>query len=205
MPIRTILDALPRRWLFVALAAVLGAGLGLVSSLSVPEVYESKASAILSIRGNGSVADLQQGELFIISKARSYSRLANSDLVLQRLEGVNGRVDPSIVGRVTGSSIPETSIMQIAATGPTPESSRQLAMNVVRALERTVRAIDGHQSNDIRLTPMEAQSLTAYKIQPKRWISMGFGLVTGLAVGSLFAELHRRSRRGRSIPGVVQA
>ena len=167
-------------------------------TLRMPSVYVADASGYVKVAatgdttGEGIAATTLSG-----SKAESYLPLVTSRAVAQRAIELTG-IDASpaaVAGRVTASVAPSSVILEVTASGPSPEESRVLADAVITATAEEANRIEtgggaGRQAI-VTIEPIES-ALPGAKVAPDPPRNVLVGLVIGLLVAYGVVFLRRQ-------------
>lgn len=187
-----------------------GAAYGL--TLRMPEVYLADASGYVAVAGQGaSTGDGIAAASLGGSKADSYLPLVTSRAVAERairLTGIAASA-PEVAGRVSATVAPNSVILQVSATGPSPEESRVLADAVIKATAEEANRIEKLSSASgtptVQIVPIES-ALPGGRIAPNVRKNLLVGLVVGLAVGYAIVFLRRKlDTRIRTVADVEEA
>ena len=209
-------------WSLLFLTLV-GVGAAYVITERMPEVYLADASGYVVVggeartSGEGLAASTLGG-----SKADSYLPLVTGRAVAQRAIEATG-IDASpaeVAARVSATVAPDSVILKVTATGPTPEEARLLADAVIVATAKEADRIEktgsSSSSSDplVQVVPIET-ALPGAKVAPDLRLNLLIGALVGLVVAYalLFLRRHLDTRlrtvadveeeTGASVLGVV--
>lgn len=149
---------------FLVALTLIGGSLAFIYAQRVPAVYASDASGYVLVAGSGaSTGDALAGSALAGSKAASYLPLVTSRAVAANaIERTGIKASPSAVAaRVTASVVPDSNVLKIYATGPTPEEAQALADAVMVATADEVNRLEGGQAVTATPSPTTSKSSTA--------------------------------------------
>ncbi|PKW27090.1 polysaccharide biosynthesis tyrosine autokinase [Phycicoccus duodecadis] len=172
--------------LSLVLLTLLGGAAAFGLTTRLPQVYQADASGYVRVTaagsstGEGIAANALSG-----SKADSYLPLVTSRAVAQRaIEATGVKASPaSVASRVTASVAPDSVILKVTATAPSPEEARVLADAVIKATAEEANRIEtagsGRGAASVTIVPIES-ALPGTKIAPDPRRNTLVGLVGGL-------------------------
>jgi succinoglycan biosynthesis transport protein ExoP len=205
-------------WMILVLT-VAGAGAAYAITERLPQVYQADASGYVRVGGgDGSTGEGIAATSLGGSKADSYLPLVTSRAVAQRvIEDTGIDATPAeLAGRVAANVAPNSVILEVTATGPTPEEARIVADAVIRATAEEANRIEtdgngGQGSKDssadalVRVVPIES-ALDGTKIAPNLRKNVLVGALLGLVVAYLLVFLRKQlDTRIRSVADVESA
>src|SRR5688572_8012966 len=179
----------------------------------MPEVYLADASGYVVVGGDrqstgeGLAATTLGG-----SKADSYLPLVTGRAVAQRaIEATGIEASPAEVAARVGATVaPNSVILRVTATGPTPEEARMLADAVIAATAEEADRIEqvgvDNPGSDplVQIVPIEA-ALPGARIAPDPQRNVVVGGLVGLLVGYLLLVLRRQlDTRVRTVADVEE-
>ena len=197
-------------WMILVLVLT-GAAAASVITARIPHVYQADASGYVLVAGQAeSTGEGIAATSLSGSKAESYLPLVDSRAVAQRVIDETG-IDASpaeVAGRVTASVAPNSVILEVTATGPTPDEARLLADAVIAATAEEVNRIEttGTGADDalVRIVPIES-ALPGVQVAPDPLRNLLVGLAVGLAVAYLLVFARRQlDTRLRSVDDVEE-
>ncbi len=193
MELRDYVAIVRKRWAIVAVATLVGLGLAIgLTTLATPE-YDARAQVYVSVGNAGSADDLLQGSSYSQRQVKSYTALITAPRVLQPVIDELGLTTTTeeLAQRVSASFPPETSLINIHAVDPDPQTAADVANALAESLAAVVDELerpDGGRSPVVVSTVREATAPTAPSSpQPVR--NAVLGLVLGLAAGFGLAVL----------------
>lgn len=198
MSLSEFMAALRRRWWVVLLCALLGLGSGWLAAKATKTTYTATTSVLVGLPGAGTVAELQQGDIFTMSRARSYAILASSRLVLDKV-AVKVNAGPSDLSTQVSAAVqPETSVINISAVDGDPAYAAKLANATVAELATVVDEVDAGKAHgkqggaSVAIVQLSPAAQPTTPTTPATKMYMLFGLIAGLTVGLGAALVQRR-------------
>ena len=196
-----------RLWWIVIVGLVLGATAGFALARATPLSYTVRNTMVVSVIGDGSAAELQQGNVFAMQRVSTYANLATSREVLQ---SAREQLGPGVSlqdlrDSVTATAVDASGVIYINAAGSDPVLVQQTAEAVGDALSVIARQTDtpGIPST-IRIVSVDPPSLprTATAPQPRISIAIGglIGLLLGIGVIVLISVVDTRIRSMHELP-----
>jgi succinoglycan biosynthesis transport protein ExoP len=182
--------ALRKRWYVIALAALIGGGIGFADAKLTDPTYQATAKVYVAPAGGETVGDLVQGSTYAQKLVLSYAELATMPIVL---EPVAERLDLDTTSRELARSVSaatplDTFIIEIAATSGTPEGAASLANAVANQLGDTVSSLSpGAAGPGVDLTTVSPADPPEFAFAPNTRMITATGLALGLALGVLAA------------------
>ncbi|WP_287001884.1 polysaccharide biosynthesis tyrosine autokinase [Gordonia sp. UBA7860] len=187
--LRKVMGVVARRWWIVAMGGLIGAMVGVVSSLFSPTVYEAQTSLYVTAGDDASSASAAyQGTMASQQRVLSYGDLVRSDSVLEgaleRLPSTGLAVD-QLRSSVRASSQPNTVVLTLFVTSESSEKAVQLSNAVGASLVENVSALESSPTNRQPLAKLTVVTPAsgAVVISPNRKRNLGLGLLGGLAIG----------------------
>lgn len=210
MELRDYLRIARAHWVGIVLSIVIGVGLAFGWSAIQPRVYTADANGVVvSATDSTDTSSGMVGNSFALSRVKSYVELGSMRSVAEHAIEELGLSDTpeELVGRVTVSNPTDTVVLEVQATGPTPESARDLASAWVRGMQQEIERIetptDGGQAQ-MRLEAADSARLPTSPTSPNTRTALALGALIGAAVGAGYAFLrYTLDRRVRS-PELVE-
>lgn len=211
MEFRDYLRIARAHWLGIALLIILGVSVAFGWTLLQPKVYSADASGYVTPSRAAGAAD--SGTSYVSdnlakSKVKSYVELGTWRSVGQHAaEELQLDTSPeALVNRVSVTNPPDTVILKVVATGPTPEAARDLAGAWLDGMKIEIESLEsGGTGEDPSVTLMTSDSaqLPTAPSSPNVRLALALGALAGLALGILYAVLrYILDRRIRSVAAV---
>jgi len=188
MELKTYLRVLRQHVGLIIAAAVLGALGGLGVGLLAPTTFTAQTQLFVSIANSGSAADLQQGSTFTQERMQTYVDMADSRAVLGPVIDELGleETPAGLADRVQATSDPNTVLIGIAVTDPSPEEAARIAEATAASLVDVVTELEdaaGDGASPVVLSVAEAAEAPLEPSSPALWIDVVLGLVVGIVFG----------------------
>lgn len=177
-----------RVWLGVTVLAIVIAAVALITT---PKLYAARAGVFVSV--SPSIPNSGQ---FVLQRVKSYPDVAVSRAVLDPVIDELG-IDESfteLAGRLSADNPPDTSQVEIVATGHDPEETAAIANAVATELTSVVEDLETPASRDhpVRLTVTDPATVPSSPVAPVPLHVLGLGLVVGLFLGLAAAVVRAR-------------
>jgi capsular polysaccharide biosynthesis protein len=198
---------LRRGWWVIVLLTALGALTAAVVTLTVAPTYVAQTTVYVSVGGGQSTTDLVSGNSFATQRATTYADLAETTTVLDRAAaslGDGSNVD-QLRDSLNASARPDTSLVDITATGDDPKLVADRANAVAAALTAEAPLLDAPSPvSPVRLAVVQPaeQPETATAPRPRNNILIGIavGLVLGVAIVVVADALSTKIRSSADLP-----
>ncbi|MCZ2830864.1 Wzz/FepE/Etk N-terminal domain-containing protein [Modestobacter sp. VKM Ac-2986] len=175
-----------RGWWVVLLGAVFGVAAAVALTLATPATYYSTASLYVSVPGDGTPTDLQNGNSFATERAATYASLVTTTAVLDRVVVARGGADDVATLResVTATARAETSFVDITAGGTDPAVVAERANAVATALGAEAARLDASGPVPaVRLAVVQPAEVPETATEPRPRNNLMIGLAVGLVLG----------------------
>ena len=207
-------NILRKRWLLIVMCIMLGIGAtGILSILATP-MYRASASVYFSLPYGSTAADLFQGSNYTQNQVQSFAELATLPAVLGPvIDELNLRVSAKqLAGQISATSKPDTVIVVITVTDPSPQASADLANAVADELGEKVSDLspkDEQGRSTVRVSTVGEATVPVSPFSPKKKRNLGIGLLLGGFVGFGAAVLRElldtRVRKAADIEALTTA
>ncbi len=187
MELRDYVRVVRRRWrLITACFLVVVAVAAVVTYRTTPQ-YESRARLFVSTTDR-STSDAYQGALFSTQRVSSYADLASGrELAGRVVHDLHLRIDPTdLTDKISATVVPDTVILEISATDPSPRRAQAIAQSAAQQLSRLVTELEtppGKANPPIKTTIIDSASLPETPVSPKPLRNLGLAAVLGLLLG----------------------
>jgi len=210
MYIREYLAVLRERWLIVLLGLALGVGLGGAAAFLRTPQYAANVEFFISTPDRAKdLNQAYQGSLLSEQKIKSYVKLARDRRIRQQVaEQLHSPVAP---GAISASAAPDTVLLTLTATDPSPVRAQQLAAAAASAFAGLVSELERPTSGAPVVVTREIQDaqVPIAPISPRQKPDLILGLFLGLVLGIVAAVLrHNLDRSVKStdeLADLVQA
>ncbi|MDQ0372113.1 polysaccharide biosynthesis tyrosine autokinase [Cellulomonas humilata] len=179
---------LRKRWLSIAVFAVLGTALAVALSLMTKPLYEATTQLYVSVKAGESSSDLLQGSNFTRQQVSSYTQLVTSPLVLQPVIedlALAPRTE-ALASRVSASSPLNTSLINVTVTDENPAMAAATADAIARQFKDVIAELetpsDGGASA-VKISVVRDAVSPEAPSSPNLKLNVALGLLVGLALG----------------------
>ncbi|MQW78082.1 polysaccharide biosynthesis tyrosine autokinase [Nocardioides sp. dk4132] len=187
MELRDYLRLLRRRWLMIlSVTAVVLAAAATLTFTATPQ-YQSSAQLFISTSTqDGGSGDAYQGALFSSQRVTSYAQQVDTT---QLADSVIADLDLDLTAaelkdKVSADVVPDTVMVQIAATDPEPVLAQAIAQSYAEQLSAWIEEIETVGGRTpVRASLSDAASLPSNPSSPQPVRNLGLGLVLGLLLG----------------------
>lgn len=201
MDVRQFLGVARQRWPVFVLVVLLSLGSSAIFTAQAAKTFQSGTKLFLSTTTAGSVQEAVSGEALAMQRIRSYSTLATTSPVLDRVYEVAGVVPGSDAQlMVVASPIENQLLIQVLVTASDPARARKVADAVGTVLPERISQLEPPNTRAFGVTLRVAEpallSATPISPQPRRNLLLGLllGIVVGVGVVLLFERLDTRVR-----------
>jgi succinoglycan biosynthesis transport protein ExoP len=177
---------LRRGWWVVLVGALLGGVAAVALTLITPATYYSTASLYVSVPGDGTPTDLQNGNSFATERAATYASLVTTTAVLDRVVAARGGADDVAALResVTATARADTSFIDVTAGGSDPAVVADRANAVAAALGEEAAGLDASGPvPPVRLAVVQPAEVPEIATEPRPRNNVLIGVVVGLVLG----------------------
>lgn len=209
MTIAEFFTALRKRWWYVFVPVVVACVASVVWSKMTDPVYVSRASVYFSLPFASSANDLNQGVTYTQQQVGSYAQLATKPIVLQRvITDLHLSTTPKLLADSVGAKpLPDSVIVDISASGSTPERSAQLANSVATQLGVVVQDLSPKSESgrsSVQVTTVAAATPPSFASVPNTRQNLavaGLGsFLLGLVLALARERLDNRVRDESDLP-----
>jgi succinoglycan biosynthesis transport protein ExoP len=194
LELRDYLRVLRKRWILIAILALVGvAGAASASILTTP-MYEASTKVFVSVQGSGAVSDLTQGNNFVQQQVKSYTEVITTERVLQPvIDELN--LDDSLAdlaASVVATAPLDTVNIEITVTRADPKEAADLANAITAEARQQIAEITRPTNGDpspISVSVLQSASVPIEPVSPNTRLNLALGLLVGLALGLGLAVL----------------
>jgi succinoglycan biosynthesis transport protein ExoP len=199
---------LKRSWWIVVGCVMATVAAALALTLAATPEYQSGTRLFVSTTGDDTTSTALAGNQFSRERVASYVELlAGKNIASRVIEDLGLAVSPGdLASRVTASSSPNTVLIDLTITDPSPTTARDVANAYAAAFAEMVGGLETSQVGQtppVKVTQVEMPEVpvTATNPQPNR--NIGIGIVLGLVLGAALGLV--RERTDRTIRSAEQA
>lgn len=158
----------------------------LVTFQTTPQ-YESKARLFVSTSPSGT-GDAYTGSLFSAQRVTSYADLVSGQELSRRvIDELGLDMEPTdLAEKISAIVVPETVVMEITVTDPSPELAQRLTAAVSEELTGFVAELEtppGKSNAPIKATVVDTASLPTVPVSPQPLRNLGLATILGLLIG----------------------
>ena len=195
-----------RSRLLLLVFAAMGVLLGGAAAWATPAIYTSQTQLFVAVQNSGSLQELQQSNTFLRQRVQSYVTTASSPYVLQGVIDALG-LDMSpreLRKKVEVQSEPNTVVISIVASDPSPERATGIAQTTAQRLITAVSELEASAESgesQLLLTVITPGEVPTEPSVPDTGLYLLLGLAGGLAAGSgiaLFRAKYDTKVRGEA-------
>jgi capsular exopolysaccharide synthesis family protein len=200
---KELLHMAQRRWLTIVVFFLLGlAGAGALTYTSTPQ-FQSQARIFISVDSSDSSADAAQAGLFATNRVQSYSQLATSRELMQRvIARLNLDLTPDkLASKIKSEVSTETVIITLTVTDPEPGVAQQIAKAESEVLTGFLADVE---TSPIKATIVDPASYNRVQVSPQPVLNLALGSVIGLLIGAGVAVLRELLDNTVSSPDDVE-
>ncbi len=198
MEVHDYLRILQARWKIVAVTTVVAVLAALGASLLTTPQYEAKTRMFVSTSSGGSVQEIYQGNLFSQQRVASYTKLLTGTNLAERTIDTLGLTDITpngLAAKVTAASAPDTVLIDMAVTDPSPERARDIANAMSDEFVTMVRELETPENGGpptARVVVETHAATPSAPVTPKTMRNVALGLAVGVLLGIALAVLRDR-------------
>lgn len=129
MDLQQFIGVLRARWKFIVVTLLLGTILTAAFAMSRPAVYSSTGRVFLAVPDDSAQVNDFLSTYLVAQRTASYAELATDPVLLQKVIDRTGLqlTRSEVASRISTNVVASTQIVEVRATGPTPEEARDLA------------------------------------------------------------------------------
>jgi len=186
--LRGYLRILRRQWLVIVAGVLLGVAVASVYVIASNAKYASTARLFISTPLTDASSQAYQGSLFSQQRVQSYADLITGSTVANKVIDKLGLTEPpeSLMSRVSATAEPQTVIIEITGTGPTPQDAQQVAQTTAEVFSDYVTELEGSTTGGqapIRANIVDDAGLPLSPVSPRPLLDIGIGVIAGLMLG----------------------
>lgn len=206
LPVGLLVHLLFRRWMLVLGALVLGAALGWGSTAIVTPTYTAQSVQLVKgIPGAGVAANYEAAQ-YAVRRAKSYPAFVYSQAVLEGVRADMGgetTID-ALRGQLSAANPADTPLVQVEATGSTPEIARDVSNSAARHLARFITQIETVSGRSPVAVETVVQAVTPTRpTSPKPAVTATLGAMVAFALALLLALVLEYRPRERGAAGTA--
>ena len=192
MELRDFLRVLRKQWRLIVLCVLLSAAASALLTMQSTRLYESGVTFFVSTPGEDT-SQAYTGGLFSQQRVRSYADIVAGPATAQAVaDGLPGLDAADIVDSIRADVVPDTVLLDVTVTHPSPRRAQQIAEGVGRRFPDVVNALEspgGGGTAPVRVSVVETAPLPTDPVAPRPVRNLALALALGLLVGVGFALL----------------
>lgn len=194
MDLRDYLRIFRRNWITIVALALAGLLAGGAASLLIRPTYTASTQLFVAIQSSGTVTELQQGNTFSQARVQSYVKTVTTPVVLSPVVDALGLSESpdQLASRINATSDPDTVLITITASDPSPAQAAAIAQAVGGSLVKAVDDLERPKvggTSPVRLSIIAPATAPVQPSAPNTRINLALGLLVGLGLGLGFAVL----------------
>lgn len=192
MELSDYITTLRRHWVLIVALGLVGGIAAFGIAENTPRLYKSTTSVFVSTQRGDTTTELVQGSTFAQNLIQSYAQLATMPSVLEPvITKLNLNTTPVGLAKSVSADTPlNTVLINITVSNGSPARAAEIANAVSESLTITAQKLAPKAANGASAITMkqvaEAQP-AAFPFAPKTKFMVATGLLSGLAVGLIYA------------------
>lgn len=187
MELRDYLRIARRRWRLILGCLLTAVAVASLVTYNMTPQYSSTARLFISTAQSDS-AQAYQGSLFSAQRVTSYADLATGrELASRVIKRLDLHTDPgTLAKKVSATVTPETVILQVSVTDPSPVRAQRLTQAYAEELTGFVSDLEtppGKKRAPIKATIVDAAAVPQTPVSPQPLRNIGLAAVLGLLLG----------------------
>ncbi len=142
MTLAFAIQALRRHIVLVLVTGVVVTGAGIALGSSLPKSYGSNTQILLGLDPPGKSIDPQSASVYLKEQAMTYAQVATADDVITPVANAADLDPEELRGRVVAAVVPETVVLDLRVTGPSPEEAVALTQALTKRFRFQVSALN---------------------------------------------------------------
>jgi capsular exopolysaccharide synthesis family protein len=191
--LRTVTRLLRDQWISVLVVTVLAVAGGALLTWRQTPLYAARTTLFVSTWTDESDASkAYQASLLSQQKVKSYTELLHDHRLMQRVVDrlhLHMTAD-QVAAEVTGEAVPDTVLIALTATDPSPEQAARIADAAAAELVElvpTLESLPNGQKSAVRLAGVSPAEIPKAPVSPKPVRNLALALAIGLLLGAALA------------------
>ena len=187
MDLHDYIDVLRRRWRIIAVCVLLGAAAAVAVTAIMPRVYTATAQLFVATSDDNS-SNAYQGGLFTQQRVKSYTQIANSQVVLRPvIDQLHLNTTPEqLAGKISAQAPLDTTLVNINVQDSSAVHAQAIADATAVQLTQYIEGIEKATPDAVPLVKANvvgnSQPPTS-PTSPKPALNLAIGLLAGVFVG----------------------
>ncbi|MBC7632320.1 polysaccharide biosynthesis tyrosine autokinase [Aeromicrobium sp.] len=191
MDLNEYVNVLRKRWLTIAVTAILGAVAGYGWAATTTPTYQATSKVFVSLSNGNTVNDLVQGSTFTQNLVQSYAQLVPTPAVLDPIIAQLGLDTTArrLAKSVAADTPLNTVIIEISVTDSRADRASQIANAVAAQLPRTVDSLSPSTTATeaaVTIRTISQATVPSFAISPntrlRTVLGFGLGILAGVAI-----------------------
>ena len=193
MELRTVIRLLRHQWISILVVTVLVTATGGLLTWRQTPQYAARTTLFVSTWTDASDASkAYQASLLSQQKVKSYTELLHDHRLMQRVaDHLQLRMTADqLAGAVTGEAVPDTVLIVLTATNPSPVLAARIADAVAVEFVELIPTLEGMpngQKPAVRLTVVSVAEIPTAPVSPQPARNLALALAVGLLLGAVLA------------------
>ncbi|MET0496265.1 MAG: polysaccharide biosynthesis tyrosine autokinase [Actinoplanes sp.] len=189
MELRTFARLLRDGWIVILVVTVLTAATGALLTWRQTPQYAARTTLFVSTWTDASDASAAyQAALLSEQKVLSYTQLLDDHRLMQRVaDRLQLTTSPDqLAGKVTGEAMPDTTLILLTATDPSPTLAARIADASAAEFVKLIPTLEGlpnGQRSAVRITVVSAAEIPDAPVSPRPMRNLALALALGLLLG----------------------
>lgn len=189
MELRDYIRVLHKRWRLILLCTLLAIAGALAITQRATPLYRTSVGFFVSTSDQSAQANSSNaytGGLFSQQRVKSYAAIAAGPLIAERVAALLPSGTRSIDGHITAAAVPDTVLLNVSVTDPTPRRALAIAQGVGREFPLLVAELEKPSSGaaaPIRVSVIQQPVLPGRAFTPQPIRNLSLALVLGLLLG----------------------
>lgn len=194
MELGDYLRILRQRWMLITAVVLVALGAATALTLTSTPQYQSTARMFISTPESNS-SDAYQGGLFTQQRVTSYASLITGEEMARRVLdelGEPGAGARALSEQISATVEPETVVLAVSATDPSPERAQQVAQTTAEVFTEYIAELEtppGRTAAPVKASITDPATFSASPVSPQPVRNIGLALVLGLLLGVGLAVL----------------
>lgn len=194
MELGDYLRILRQRWMLITAVVLVALGAATALTLTSTPQYQSTARMFISTPESNS-SDAYQGGLFTQQRVTSYASLITGEEMARRVLdelGEPGAGARALSEQISATVEPETVVLAVSATDPSPERAQQIAQTTAEVFTEYIAELEtppGRTAAPVKASITDPATASASPVSPQPVRNIGLALVLGLLLGVGLAVL----------------
>lgn len=206
MTTERMLTSLRRRWHLVLLCTALGAALAVAALYLLPPTYEARTQLLVEVT-DGEAGSRSENSAFVQQSMPTLLQFARSTTIAEDVADRTAQADtPAEVSeRLTFTVLEDTTVLEIVATGETPEHAATLADAAARSVIGAVPSPAGSLEG-LTADVLQPPTVPTSPVSPDPLAVLPAGVIVGVLTGVMLALLGTlRDRYARDLDEIEEA